>query len=156
LVNKKSNVQSNQLLNERIALRLAWDRCNRKAKKCTYKGKGTSGSPVIGNLRIYPIVNFCGFKHEFHWIFCKNSLKRDDNILMKWKTGSPIDVNFIRQMLCVCVEAETVQAKDLFYLILIGNSSREAGQKRSQLEVRQSGSPAVSLTPLCKCQEWQK
>jgi len=46
--------------------------------------------------------------------------------LMKWKTGSPIDVNFIRQMLCVFVEAETVQAKDLFYLILIGNSSRVA------------------------------
>jgi len=51
---------------ERIALRLAWDRCNRKAKNVPTKGKGTSGSPVIGNLRIYPIVNFCGFKHEFH------------------------------------------------------------------------------------------
>jgi len=72
---------------------------------------------------------------------------------MKWKTGSPIDVNFIRQMLCVCVEAETVQAKDLFYLILIGNSSREAGQKRSQLEVRQSGSQPYSSMQMSRVAE---
>jgi len=64
---------------------------------------------------------------------------------MKWKTGSPIDVNFIRQMLCVCVEAETVQAKDLFYLILIGNSSREAGQARSGRSWKSGSQPYSSM-----------
>lgn len=95
-------------------------------KENPIKGKGINGFTVIGHLIIWPMLNFCGFKREFHWMFCKNSPKRDEQILMKWKTGSPIDVNFIRQMLCVFVEAETVQAKDLFYLILIGNSSRVA------------------------------
>lgn len=35
-------------------------------KENPIKGKGINGFTVIGHLIIWPMLNFCGFKREFH------------------------------------------------------------------------------------------